>query len=408
MIILLLILIIMIIMINNYEHFTNTKQNKLNVMVSHSHVIITLDNYVIVDTVSSNLICVILRNGLILLIAPVDVTNVDNILNMIKQNDTIIIAKMRPTNFIVKAILVKFGAKIGLLREDDNYLLIRTAFINPTFEMASKEPIYYPRTTIIKKECRVDPQSILHPKVYTFYKYYYFDDVDRCSIETLNSNKTRFGLTNGKCVPMSDDEYKNQYVKMPTSSRCVDGNGIDNNMMAYQIAIDYNDGIVFYDSINGGGNKLLLGEGVYDYDEYNKFIIKSIRIPPDYYLFLLLSKDIAPYYGPATVNVTQFETTFGNIVKNMIIQKHRVNNVRICGKYNNNTICLTFGQGINVLFPGLFLTVTYVLIDNNVDSVTLYGDTAAIDLVTIIRKINGVTKYNVEYPRIIRSVKVEW
>ena len=84
--------------------------------------------------------------------------------------------------------------------------------------------------------------------------------------------------------------------------------------------------------------KFVLNIGIYEDLEYNLQKIKSIRVPPGYYVFLFKHDKITPIYGPFQqnfINPSDFDL--------IIIQKHLPGNSLLCG---DNNICLTFGKGI--------------------------------------------------------------
>ena len=420
-IVLVLVLVLILILLTNkseYEYYTDdilAPLKKLNLVVSHSNIMIIENNNVLLCETNYELVIYIIsaKNGNS--INKLNVTDsFEQIINQTDINDIVIIMKKLseiPKEHFFNNIRA-IGGKINIIRKNENYILITNKQRTIYFELASPEPVYYPYIIINKVDCRINPKHILPPKKYILYNNNYYDSDERCAHE---SNLSHFGLTTTKCTPMTEHEY-NQVQQMPRTDECINNVGTNVSMMTYDISKIYsfinnfnNNYVTFYELPNGKGNQTFYKEGIYGYTDFNRTSVNSIYIPADYYLFLIGNLDIIPFYGPLLVNVNEFTNKYYKRIEGIVIQKYKKGNVVVCGMYNKKQICMTFGKGITVLYPKLFIKILYIKMDGDVENVSLFGDISAINLIDSYKNtLENTDKFvKVLYPRIVRSIKVK-
>jgi hypothetical protein len=328
----------------------------------------------------------------------------DNIIIILKK-----ISDVPPSSFY--DVIKKLGGKTNVIRKDENYILIINKEQSVYFELVSSEPIYYPYMIINKVDCRMNPRDILPPKKYLLYKSNYYDDAERCGHET---NLTHFALDINRCTPLTDLEYQS-IQEMPRTGECADGLGQNVSMATYGVSKIYtfknmnnNNVVTFYEGASGTGKETYFKVGIYDENSFNRMPVGSLYVPPDYYLFVLTDKDILPYYGPLLINVDIFKTKYYNRVLGLIVQKYVLGNVVVCGSFNNNQICMTFGKGVTILYPKLFIKISFIKMDEDIETVSLFADISATDLIETFTNGDSVNTYvPVMYPRVVRSISVK-
>lgn len=408
------LILILITYRNKYEHYSNLLDplQQLTITISPSNITIIKNHNIILSDTVNNLIFYIITPTT-LSIHKSDITNYDSsIFNQINDPNNILIILKTVTNNAPSTQFLQqiksVGGQAEIIRNIDNYILITNKDRTIYYESVTPNTIYYPSTKINSALCKVNPKNILPPKDYVLYNQSSYDKIVRC----LHEKETQyFGIDNNYCIPLNPIEY-NQIKQMPNADNCADGVGTDKNIMIYDTTKTYtltnvktDEYVVFYDLIDGKGNALVLKEGIYDEEEVNRSPIKSIYIPDNYYLFLIQDFDIIPYYGPLLINIKPHDNYAQRFI-NVIVQKYKRGNVIVCGTYNKKQICMTYGKGITVLHPKLFIKILYIKMDENIKDVSLFGDISAINLIDNYKN-NKTNEYiNVLYPRIIRSIKV--
>lgn len=400
---------------NKYEYYDNTTDilkplKNLTLSVSHSNIMIIENNNVLLCENSYNLVVYTINPNNNTTIQKLNIGEPVNYLN----DDIVIVlkksSKIPPKEFFNMIHLL--GGKINVIRDNENYILITNKAKTIYFELASPEPIYYPYIIINKVDCRVNPKNILPPKKYLLYNKNYYDSDERCAHE---SNLSHFGLTTNHCTPMTEEEYYH-VQQMPKTDECVNNVGTNVSIMTFDVSKIYsfinnfnNDYVTFFELKNGKGNGTYYKEGIYEETDFNRTSIKSIYIPKDFYLLLLQEFDIIPFYGPLLINVDEFDNKYYKRIIGIIVQKYKKGNVVVCGMYNKKQICMTFGKGITVLHPKLFIKLLYIKMDADVDGVSLFGDISAINLIESYKNNSeNINKFiKVLYPRVVRSIKVK-
>jgi hypothetical protein len=413
-ILLICIILILVTYKNNYEHYTDpiTPLQELTITILASNITIIKNHNIILSDTTNNLIFYIITPTTSTFYKS-DITNYDpTIFNKINDPNNILIIIKTVTNttpsiqFLQQ--LKSIGSQAETIRNVDNYILITNKDRTIYYESVTPTAIYYPSTKINSALCKVNPKNILPPKDYILYNQSSYDKIIQC----LHEKETQhFGIDNNYCIPLTPNDY-NQIKQMPNADNCVDGIGTDTNIMIYDTTKTYtltnvknNEYVVFYDLPDSKGNALVIKEGIYDEAEINRSPIKSIYIPENYYLFLIQDFDIIPYYGPLLINIKPHDNYAQRFI-NVIVQKYKKGNVIVCGTYNNKQICMTYGKGITVLHPKLFIKILYIKMDENIKDVSLFGDISAINLIDNYKNTEPNKYVNVLYPRIIRSIKV--
>ena len=414
----LLIILLFLLYQNNYEYYasTSTEQSTLNpillqklksltIVVSHTNIMIINNQTTVLCGTDYGLVTYIITPNN----AHHEELDIDDDINIntTSPDDIIIILKKMNTNLSHKNFnLIKQYGKFNVIRKDENYILVTNKNNTVYFEVSSPDPIYYPFTLINKTDCRINPKNILPPKKYLLYNNHYYDNLERCVHE---SPATNFALTTTKCIPLTAEEY-NQIQTMPRTDECVMGVGTNISMATYNVTkiysfLDvYKDELVtFFDNLN---NKFYFKEGTYAENDFNKINIKSIYVPPDYYVFLITDTDIIPYYGEVHTAVKEFRNKYYNRVITMIIQKYILGNVILCGNFQKKQICMTYNKGLTVFHPRLFIEVLFVKMDTDVTQVSLFEDIASVSLIDTYKNNNTNQTIRVQYPRIVRSINV--
>lgn len=425
--------------ITNFDILKGFDKN-LTIMSSNKRAIIIIDKKIVLETGDNGLNFVVFsrtKHKLILkYIQNFDIgccrNNIIDMVNFIDKisvNDiTIVVSRGSPFKIFsnkydktaqlgIKSL--KFlGCKTEIFRQDDNYLLVTSKLGDVYYEIISPNPIYFPYINIIKKECRINPGNIKYPDQYIIFndKSYDVDKMTKCSMEANIRGYNKFGIVNDYCVPMSDDEYNNNFKTMRLSHNCIMEEGGDNYMTGYEMETIYSTnvllnnrehGIIFYELFDNEGDKFILNEGTYEAIEFNRQQINSIYIPYSFFLFIIKGTDKISFYGPLKINLTNVHKKYFDSFDTIIIQKHYDGNAVICGKYNNKQICLTYGKGTHIMYPKLFFKILYVNLANGVTKLSLYGDIHSRDLVEDFTKIGSKSIYKVKYPRIVRSIVVD-
>jgi len=304
--------------------------------------------------------------------------------------------------------LKTLGTTTDIFRDNDNYIFIISSSNNLIYETISPEPVYFPYINITSDECYKNPDNILYPNKYVIFddKSYDIDNLTKCAIEANIRGLNKFSIFNDKCIPMSDNDYYEKLKYMDKSNECINNTGSNTSITTYKFntlcnnkKFNPNIGVTLFESDHFKGEKIVLTEGVFQYE--NRINIKSINIPANYFLFIIDGTDIIPFYGPLKTNV--------NNIKNydtLIVQVHRNNNTVICGKYKEYDICQTIGPGMTTLYPKLFIKILTVNIGSN-KKVSLYSDVNATDLIETFMQ-NSLNKLmTVKYPRIVRAVVID-
>ncbi len=422
MIILVLFVILLIYLIYNnsfnYEHYTNdnqdilTKLKNLTLFVSHLNITIINNENILLKENNCDLVIYVIKNENSYFKQLNIDDNIQNIINDVNNDDIIIIlkkiCKIPPNNFF--DMIKQIGGKFNIIRDNENYILVTNKNRTIYFELASTEPIYYPYIIVNSIDCRKNPKNIYPPKQYKFYGNKYFDNVERCAHE--KQSLTHFALTDTVCTPLTEMEY-DKIQKMPRTGDCTNSLGINESMSTYNTTKIYsfsdlykNDLVTFFSESSGKGDKLFLKEGEYTENDFNRSNINSIYVPKNYYVFLLTDYDIIPFYGEILINVNAFSNKYYNRVIGIIIQKYVKGNVIVCGNFNKKQIWFTYGKGITVFHPKLQLKVLFVKMDNDIETVSLFGDISSINLIDTYTNNKPNTFVRVLYPRVTRSIKV--
>ena len=423
MIMKLLIIILLVYLVYHltykYESYTNveqdmlTKLKNLTLSVSHTNILIMKNKNILLQETDTDLVIYIIKHNT----EYYKKLNIDDeIQNITKDldNDDIIIILRKTSKIPSKSFfdaIKQIGGKFNIIRNNENYILVTNKSRTIYFELASPEPIYYPYVMVNSIDCRINPTNILPPKKYTLYDTKYFDNIERCAHE---SKLNHFAITENICTPLTKNEY-NEIQRMPRTGECMNSVGTNISMATYDVSKIYSftdiyksDLVTFFELPDGKGNKFFLKEGEYTENDFNRNSIKSIYVPENYYVFLLTEFNIIAFYGPILANVNAFSNKYYNRINSIIIQKHKQGNVIMCGNYNKQQICMTFGKGITVLNPKLFLKVLFIKMDSDVKEVSLFGDISSINLIdTYTNKPETTDKFlRILYPRVTRSIKV--
>jgi hypothetical protein len=302
-------------------------------------------------------------------------------------------------------MLQSIGAQIKVFREFDNYMLITSKSGHVHYELYSPEPIYFPSVSIIKEDCRINPENIKYPKEYVIFndKKYGGDKRTKCAMEAIMRGYNKFGIIGDHCIPMTNVNYSD-YKSMQDSDTCIFGEGnVDaNSMSGYTIKRNVGqeqNGVTFYDK---KGSNFTLNQGEYEAIEFNRVEIDSMSVPSNYFVFLI--KDIIiPFYGPMNAGLNIKHQKYFNDFNFIVIQKHLPGNAIISASYGENQICMTFPRGQHILHPKLFLKVLYVRL-GFASKISLYGDIYRRDL---IGDFYGNEMIKVKFPRVIRSIIVD-
>jgi hypothetical protein len=425
-IILIIILLLLLINTNKYEHYTNNNDDTildllkpLNISISQKNIIVIKNNDVLLKTNSDLVICVLNKVNLNFYKFDINNYNTLSIIQIVEQihdpNNIIIIIKktseIPPTAFF--NMTKNIGGITKIIRNNENYILITNKQRTIYFELVSSQPIFYPYTIFKNIDCRENPKNILPPINYILYNPTSPDSSEMCAHE---SNDNYFGLTTTSCTPMTENEYK-QIKNMPRLDDCVNNIQtsdksmiiVETNKIYSFLNMQADNVVIFYELPNGKGIPTFFKEGVYEESHFNRSPINSIYIPDNYYLFLIQGLDIIPFYGPLLINVNDFNNKYNNKIINVIVQKHTKGNAIVCGMYNKKQICMTFGKGITVFHPKLFIKVLYIKMDDDIDEVSLFGDISAINLIDVYKRDDSNVNTNIKvlYPRVVRSIKVK-
>jgi len=389
----------------NYQNIGD--ENRLSIMVSNKKTVIIIGNSM-VKAENINMFIVIILSRLFEIKKIKRCLNVTQLLialNEIEINGNIIIASCGTDvasilNYDAVRAIQSVGAKITNFGKNVNYLLISSGR-EAIYEKMSNDPVYFPYFNIVAKDCRFNSMSIPYPDKYLVYddKTYDLDRKMKCALETSFRGLTKFGMFMDKCVPMTDAQYDGDFKFMPKSDNCKMEIGDNNSIFGFQLNFDQHDGVKFYDQYDLVGNYVTLSEGEYNRKQFGDLVINSIYVPGDYYLFLLKDQIVVPHYGEKTVNKLNF------IVNEFVIQKHYLNNAKLCSRLNG--ICQTYGPGYNIIPKMLFSTIVYVNLGEQVQSVSVYGDVFARDLIqSFSREQKSIQIYSIEFPRVTRSVVI--
>lgn len=407
------IILIFVTYQNKYEYFNDQLDplKQLTITIAPSNITIIKNHKIILSDTTNNLIFYIITPTTSSFYQS-DISNYDPTIfnNINDHNNILIIIKSITNNTPIQFLqqLKSVGSNSNIIRNIDNYLLITNKDRTIYYESVTPNTIFYPSTKINNALCKVNPKNILPPKDYLLYNQSSYDKITKC----LHERETQhFGIDNKYCIPLTPNDY-NQIQQMPDADNCIGGIGTDTNIMIYDTTKTYtltniktDEYVVFYDLPDGKGNALVIKEGIYEEAEVNRSPIKSIYIPNNYYLFLIQESDIIPYYGPLLINIKPHDNYAQRFI-NVIVQKYKKGNVIMCGSYNNKQLCMTYGKGITVLHPKLFIKILYIKMDENIKDVSLFGDISAINLIDNYKNDEPNKYINVLYPRIIRSIKV--
>lgn len=317
------------------------------------------------------------------------------------------------------------GAQTKIFRRDDNYLLIISKLKDIYYEFISPEPIYFPYFSVVEKKCKINPGNIAYPKDYVIFndKSYGIDKVLKCAIEAHIRKYNKFGIYRDYCIPMSDEEYEKKYSIMADASNCVSYGGeisgqIDHNedsvagysvdkIYEYKRILDNKDkGVIFFELENFGGRNFILNEGEYNSLDFNRQKIGSIYVPHNFYVFIIFGKKIVPFYGPFKVNLINFTKKYFDNIDTIVIQKHFKGNVVMCGTFDDKKICVTYGKGTHMLHPRLFIRYLSANLGSH-KMLELHGNIVQTDLIQDFIKERDGQKVQIEYPRIVRSIRIK-
>ncbi len=332
--------------------------------------------------------------------------------------------------------------KVPSFGEDSNYVLIGSKQKDVYFESTSNAPIFFPYIKLKEEECRDQTYAIVPPKEYIMFRdYLSLDEMrTRCALEAYRRDYTHFGIGTNVCLPMSDDEYENTFIKANKSVKCQEGVGAFDAISGYgfsgltstkDIYGDYitdlskgsvksnvkGPGVIVFTNQNFQGLSTVLNVG--EYEEYlsgsgidNINQIGSLIVPKDYVLYFVDEhKKTVIIYGPPKEDILKIPDILAYFKNNfkpiqLLITIVRDNQATFCENKDGTGRCFSFGVG-SWTFPGyMFMSIKYVRLGSGINKVRMYSDALFLNMVTEVdRNVIGGT-HLIEFPRIIRSVIV--
>ena len=392
----------------------------LTIMASQSNTVVTFKNGNLTPDLKSGLYLIVINNDkMIKLLAHYDTRyNRDEMLNFINKldtidpSDTIVIVSGRSafTNLqdVRDPLYSKFTdalkkintrSKINKFNPQSNYIFIGNKNnSNIYYERLSNDPAYFPFIEIIKKECRFSSRNDYPPEKYLQFreKTYDINAIMKCSQQANMKGMTKFSLTENTCIPMSDKQWEIDFKNMPSSAECLDDYGTDKSIMGYAVNkiisesdLPNHSVTVYYD-----GDQRNYMEGYFP--NINKKI-KLIKVPFNYYVFLIHGISIKQLIGPTIVDFSE-----SKYINTLIVQKDNINNCKLYDDDRN--LVLTYSPGRHILYPDLFSRITRVDLGKRIKLLNLYADVAFSDLIQDVNLKRDGQISKIKFTRVIRSI----
>ena len=433
--------------VNKYDHIQDIL-NRIICMVSLDKTILLLDNDILIgannqynkyNEYNSGIYFVIVSFDKLIkdiiyfdTLHFYDIKNVQKYIDNIDDNDMyIVLSKGYPFNIYSQlGVLKKLGSKIEKYTNKSNYLLIGSKKYGVFYESISENPIIYPQISIKSSICKVlptdDGAKPLENNLIYMEQVPNDEKIVRCALESSLWGYNHFGIANNKCIPISDNEYKN-INKLNNSDQCVDGIGNNINRFSINIykfkkePINYTNhnykksydiyGITMFSGRDNTGFISILNEGEYNTVDMD-INVKSMIIPKNYNVYITYkNKSTISIFGPKNINID-------DDIDNITIKLIKDNSVIFCDKNNK---CFVLDPGTHILDPSLYTTITNVKLGVKNNKVTLYKDISLSHSVQTFNKSDKQSNkqsdkqsnkqsnkmsYKVMYPVIIRSIKI--
>ncbi len=308
---------------------------------------------------------------------------------------------------ILQSKLKRLGATRTDFKHKSNYIFISLEK-QAIFEEISDEPLFYPKIEITYKDCKINPANTFPPQKYLFFNDKVFNDetVLRCATEASARSAQQFGVIDHDCIDLGTKKAIDSVAIMDSSDQCVDGVGNSYYLSVYGFkklfstnnTLNTNQGglYTFYlPNLKIPAQFMIPGEY-----KVEKHSVKSFILAEDHYAYLIDSnkqKIIKYSKGPL------IENNITDIFDTIYVSKYTQYDSIFC---DNNSICFTYARGSYMLPPYFYLKITTVTQADTTESITLFETPNFTDPITSLRKELLTNIYTVEFPKIIRAIKI--